>query len=176
MLDLIMVLPVSIFKVILKIIDNVIAYLLRWDQKLLLDKKKSNNLYLPQEVSVFAASLSLRESKRTSMVYGAIQSLTEYINKLQIYYMKISQVRILVMFELAESALAMLYLPQTGFWAAPLSCNVAMLKNQPHILAACGDGLLPWQQGKDAPGIKKKVPLIQMLLKWTKKIKSSYPQ
>ena len=97
MLDLIMVLPVSIFKVILKIIDNVIAYLLRWDQKLVLDKKKSNNIYLPQEVSVFAASLSLRESKRTSMVYGAIQSLTEYINKLQIYYMKISQVRILVM-------------------------------------------------------------------------------
>ena len=48
------------------------------------------------------------------MVYGAIQSLTEYINKLQIYYMKISQVLLLV-FELAESPLAMLYLPQTGF-------------------------------------------------------------
>ena len=96
-------------------------------------------------MSVFAASLSLRESKRTSMVYGAIQSLTEYINKPQIYYMKISQVRILVMlvFELPESRLAMLYLPQTGFWAAPLVCNAAMLKNQPQILAACGDGLLP---------------------------------
>ena len=171
MLDLIMVLPVSIFKVILKIIDNVIAYLLRWDQKLVLDKKESNNIYLPQEVSVFAASLSLRESKRTSMVYGAIQSLTEYINKLQIYYMKISQVRIiLLVFEFAESPLAMLYLPQTGFWAAPLVCNAAMLKNQPQILAACGDRLLPWQHGKDAPGIKK-MPLIQMLLKWTKKSK-----
>ena len=79
------------------------------------------------------------------------------------------------MFELAESPLAMLYLPQTGFWAAPLVCNAAMLKNQPHILAACGDGLLPWQQGNDAPGIKKGTGNTN-IVKMDKKFKSSYPQ
>ena len=86
------------------------------------------------------------------MVYGATQSLIEYIIELQIYFYRNI---LMLVFELAETPLAMLYLPQIGLWAAPLVTNAAMLKKKPHILEACGDGLLPWQQGKDAPRIKK---------------------
>ena len=49
----------------------------------------------------------------------------------------------------------MLYSPQSGELAAALASLTEMLNQNPHMAAACGCGLVPWQHPTDAPVIRK---------------------